>query len=152
MPYRVGHGNAGLTGGEIKVILIAEPAVGALPTVPIPAGKIWRIMAMSFLFDTSAVTGGRRVAVAVNDSQGREILRRDTRRVQNEGAEFAYSFAPNTGGVWGDDTAGRTVVPIPEQLLLPDEVSLDFLVTAAHDPAGDRFRNIRLLVEEWEGV
>ena len=152
MPYRVGHGNAGLTGGESKVVQIADPAVGALPTVPVPAGKIWRIMAMTFRFDTSAVTGVRRIAVTVNDSLGREILRRNTRKVQPENSGVIYNFTPNTGGVWGDDTVDRTVIPIPEQLLLPDEVSLDFLVPANHDPAGDAFSNIRLLVEEWEGV
>ena len=151
MPYRVGRGNAGLTGGEIKVVTVADPGAGVAPSIPVPAGKIWRLAAMAFTFTTSAAVGDRQIQLIVKDSTGEEVLERGSRYAQVASRTLKHIFAPNTANVWGDDSAGRAVIPLPDNLLLPDDTSIDIEVVATFD-AGDAFSRIRLLVEEWKGV
>jgi len=151
MPYRVGHGNAGLTGGEVKLITKANPAAGADATIAIPAGKIWRPMALSFRLTTSAAAGNRHAEVRLVDGSGIDVLRRYSRYEQPASLTTPYYAAPNTAGVWGTDGAFHAIIPFPTNTLVPSSLSFAIVVAGFHD-AGDQLHEIRLLVEEWEGV
>ena len=152
MPYRVGHGNAGLTGGEVKAVTLPEPPLGGILNVPVPSGKIWRIMQLHFSLSTSAAAGNRTVRVHMAGGTLDTMFDRFSGYAHPPSQTKGYSIGATTSSVWGvSPSGGEVIVPLPTSVLLPGSETLR-IEWLNRDPAGDQLSTPLLLVEEWEGV
>jgi len=152
MPYRVGHGNAGLTGGEFKLVTPADPALGSQhATIIVPSGKLWRPIAFTLSLTTDATVVDRASALIINAQGGTGTvasLRSATGESKVGGASSTNASVFLAGAVGVTNDVG-SLASIPEIMLLPGWGIRNFIASLQ---AGDQISDVRLLVEEWEGV
>ena len=149
MPYRVGHGNAGLTGGEVKLVTPADGAPGAVTLTPytVPAGRLSRILYVSAKFKAGATVGSRTTVLSIFDAGGTRIFSTSFAAVAENAQASVYAFGPVPTGTHAENGGSSRGIPGGPW---PEGVSVELF--AFGGKAGDVWADIRLLVEEWEGV
>ena len=149
MPYRVGHGNAGLTGGDVKLITVPDKAAGVLTFVPytVPAGRLGRILFVGARFHAGATVGTRTPVLNIRDAGGIRMF--DTYFSDVSANEFHRVMAVSSGSTDLGFQNGGSSRGIPEG---PWPEGAHVRVDTRDGLAGDAWSDIRVLVEEWEGV
>ena len=149
MPYRVGHGNAGLTGPEIKLITVPDPGAEAATIYTVPPGKISRFSFVRALAVASATAGSRDTFLSIRDPLGFVLFKTqfgsltasDLAQIQGLGSSVPTDLlTQNSIGTARSIPEG----PWPEGVFLRISIS--------PFQAGDEVKDVRVLVEEWEGV
>jgi len=149
MPYRVGHGNAGLTGGEIKVITPADPAVGDFVFAPytVPAGKIVRILYVSARLTTSSAVGTRKPILTLRAEDGETLFSTSFSTQAASASKTMMGFGSGPTNLLDQNSGSARGFPAGPW---PAGVLLEMNDSAGQ--AGDAWSEVHVFVEEWEGV
>jgi len=129
--------------GILRSVLGTNPAAGAEISETVPAGARWRLQAMRFELQTSAVVASRSVAVLVDDGAS-ELLRVTAPNSQAASLLCRYTVAPFGSA---PSSTYNILVSLPLNLFLWQGWRIR-TVTSLLD-AGDNFGAPMITVEEW---
>lgn len=76
-------------GGKLTTVVGANPGAGNEFSVTVPAGELWKLHSIAFVFNPSAVVGNRFVKVSIT-SFGQEILEITPTAYQVTGGEYDF--------------------------------------------------------------
>lgn len=129
--------------GNIFARAIASPAVGTNLSTAIPAGRIWRILSLRFLFTTDATVANRRVVVTLRAPVVGEFCAHVSNGTQVASLTLTYNFFSSLQNLQLGSIQMGSIGP---QIMLPGhfiETEIQLL------QAGDQISEVALYVEEW---
>jgi len=132
-------------GGALRVISGTTPAAGANISETVPTGARWELLAVHFLFTTSAAVANRVVALGFNN--GGQVYQYFMNQ-QNQAASLGWEY------VFGQGlpalNAGSLLVAIAGLAVGNRLLAGDLIQTfTAAIQAADQFSQVRLVVREW---
>lgn len=133
-------------GGYVYSVGLANPAAGADFFLRPPVGKMWEVLALSFLLTTGVTVANRCVGLAIEGPSGAALGLWRSGVLQTASLARDYTAPANAMG----DPQGTThiLVPVPRGLRLGSNAWDVRSATHGLQPT-DQYSNIRALVEEW---
>lgn len=129
----------------IRQIPVQTPAIGAEWTITVPGGTIWEILAVKYVFSTSAAAGNRNPTTAIFDQDS--VLQYRFSPASNFAPGTAATLILSTG--YGDHLtigAFNSSLPNPPLAIFPGFIVRS--LTSAID-VGDSYSAITLFVRQW---
>jgi len=111
----------------------------------VPAGRQWKLLYGHIILTTTASAGNRRIRFILEDADGNRLYLIDAILVQVASTTERYSL-----GQFGEPLENVAAVhhlPIPVNVILPENFRIHILDSAAIDAAADDL-TLRLIVEE----
>ena len=130
--------------GRYTTILGTDPAAGVEIAQSVPAGKIWRLHALSFQLVTDVTAITREVRIVVGD--GANIFFMTAAGLSHTASE-TWRYSISNLGLVGTiaPTTGVALIPLPLLVLLP---AYTFATNTVNLQAGDDFGQPNMYVEE----
>jgi hypothetical protein len=130
--------------GTLKVVTGSDPAAGAECQDAVPAGKVWRLIAVLLTLVTDANVATRRVHITLDD--GTTVFhRRGSNATQAASLTQNYSFAGEAGEAAVRDLFVADPLPVFE---LPAGARISTVTVSKQ--AGDNYGAPKYYVEEFD--
>jgi len=122
----------------------SSPSAGDDLTIPVPTGKVWRLLSLRFALTTSATAANRRVKLRLSDASDNIVYEVPAASTQAASLTKAYTAAAGAQNV--ADSDGSLVLALPTEIVLGPGYKI--LTACVNLQAGDSFDQLALLVEE----
>lgn len=133
--------------GRFRVVAVADPAVATDFIIPVPAGRLWKLIAMTMIFATDANVANREVALILREPGAAVYWVAGSTEIQTASLSLRHSAGAGLPIVGRSrSTLAEILIPLPAGLFLAEGHSIGSLTSAIQ--AGDQFSDLRLSVEE----
>lgn len=132
-------------GGYLSTVVTADPAAGAMWTIPIPDGQMWKIQAVQTTLVTDATVANRRVHIKISTAAG-PVIDMFSNVDQTASTTVRYVCA-NYGSTIDELDGGVMLLNLPKDLYLVPGDSIDITITGG--VAGDNLSTGSAIVEKF---
>jgi len=122
----------------------SSPSAGDDLTIPVPTGKVWRLLSLRFTLTTSSAAANRRVKLRLSDASDNIVYEIPAASTQAASLTKIYTAAAGSQNV--ADSDGSMVLALPTEIVLGPGYKI--LTSCVNLQAGDSFDQLALLVEE----